>query len=327
MYKPMYKPMVSIIIPVYNGERYLGDAIRSALAQTYERIEVIVVNDGSTDDGATERVARTFGTSIRYIEKTNGGSSSALNCGARAMKGDLFSWLSHDDLYHPNKISRQIELLDNLRRTNPSVEIARHVVTAPSEIISSTGAVLRRPDKAAIDRQRKLIAKIGSVDLVLESVGRLQFHGCSYLLPKTCFDDVGPFDESLTLTNDIDYWFRLLSSGYILNVVPEVLVMGRIHSGQVSQNFRLMAANSEHERFWYSVIQWLMTDDSGAQPVHFLRAGAKALRAGQPRAADVAFAAVEGPLIAAVPLARTSSIARRHVGNAIRSVYYHVRAS
>ena len=93
---------VSIIIPVYNGEKYIAQSIESALNQTYKNIEVIVVNDGSSDN--TEKIVLEYGDKIKYIRKENGGVASALNVGIKNMTGDFFSWLSHDDLYYPNKI-------------------------------------------------------------------------------------------------------------------------------------------------------------------------------------------------------------------------------
>ena len=94
-------PLVSIVIPVYNGADYLSECIDSALAQTYSNIEILVINDGSVDDGATEAVAQSYGDRIRYFRKENGGVSSALNLGIQHMRGDYFSWLSHDDRYEP----------------------------------------------------------------------------------------------------------------------------------------------------------------------------------------------------------------------------------
>ena len=103
-----YKPLVSIIIPVYNGDLYLKEAIQSCLNQTYSNIEIIVVNDGSTDGGKSAQIAKEFEGQIRYFEKENGGVSSALNYGISKMRGEWFSWLSHDDLYLPEKIEKQI---------------------------------------------------------------------------------------------------------------------------------------------------------------------------------------------------------------------------
>ena len=104
-------PLVSIVIPVYNGANYLSEAIDSALAQTYVNVEVIVVNDGSTDDGKTKDIALSFGNRIRYLEKGNGGVATALNLAVGEMRGELFSWLSHDDAYYPDKIARQVATL------------------------------------------------------------------------------------------------------------------------------------------------------------------------------------------------------------------------
>ena len=102
-------PKVSIIIPVYNGSNFLSEAINSALSQTYQNIEIIVINDGSCDNGATEKIALSYGDKIKYISKENGGVSSALNTGIKAASGEWISWLSHDDIYSPDKIEEQIK--------------------------------------------------------------------------------------------------------------------------------------------------------------------------------------------------------------------------
>jgi glycosyltransferase involved in cell wall biosynthesis len=87
---PCAEPLVSIIIPVFNGSLFMKEAIDSALNQTYANCEVIVVNDGSTDEGKTAHIARTYGTRIRYFEKPNGGCGSALNVGIANMRGAYF---------------------------------------------------------------------------------------------------------------------------------------------------------------------------------------------------------------------------------------------
>ena len=103
-----YQPLVSIVIPVFRGEPYLREAIDSCLSQTYPNIEIIVVNDGSDDDGRTDAIARSYGDKIRYYAKENGGVSSALNFGISQMRGEWFSWLSHDDVFLPDKTEKQV---------------------------------------------------------------------------------------------------------------------------------------------------------------------------------------------------------------------------
>ena len=105
----MTAPLVSIVIPVYNGANFLREAIDSALAQTWPHCEILVVNDGSTDNGATEDISLSYRARIRYFRKENGGVASALNLGIREMRGDFFSWLSHDDVYLPDKCRNQVE--------------------------------------------------------------------------------------------------------------------------------------------------------------------------------------------------------------------------
>ena len=91
----------------------MREAIDSALTQTYTNTEIIVINDGSNDSGKTRKIVLSYGNKIKYFEKENGGVSTALNFGINNMAGDYFSWLSHDDLYLPNKIETEINYLIN----------------------------------------------------------------------------------------------------------------------------------------------------------------------------------------------------------------------
>ena len=107
--KPNFHPLVSIVIPVYNGANFLAEAINSALNQTYDNLEILVINDGSNDQDATKKIAQRFGNKIRYYEKPNGGVSSALNYGIKKMHGEYFAWLSHDDLITKDHIEKLVE--------------------------------------------------------------------------------------------------------------------------------------------------------------------------------------------------------------------------
>ena len=113
-----FNPSVTILIPVYNGSNFIKQAIESAINQTYTNIEIIVIDDGSTDKGKTEKAVKSFGKKVKYIKKENGGVASALNRGIKEATGEYISWLSHDDIYLPNKIEKEIEVLNNLADKN-----------------------------------------------------------------------------------------------------------------------------------------------------------------------------------------------------------------
>ncbi len=210
------KPKVSIIIPVYNGSNFLEQSIHSALSQTYSNIEVIVINDGSTDNGKTEEIALSFGDRIRYFSKPNGGVASALNRGISEMRGDYFSWLSHDDLYSINKIQNQM----------------KHIAKLPQESISFCNFEF-------IDENGTVGESVAAHDYHEETfrshlLENNFLHGCSLIIPKTVFEKAGTFNEQLKTTNDYELWFRIaqFNTFYHLN---ETLVQSRQHSQQTNR--------------------------------------------------------------------------------------------
>ena len=121
------KPLVSVVIPVYNGANYLSQAIDSVLAQTWPNIEILVIDDGSDDDGRTEAAATAYGNKVRYTKKRNGGVATALNRGIELMRSDYFCWLSHDDVFEPNKIDRLMKVV--LTRPDPVIVFGDFVLT------------------------------------------------------------------------------------------------------------------------------------------------------------------------------------------------------
>lgn len=104
-------PLVSVVIPVYNGNNYLQDAVNSVFAQTYPNIEIIIVDDGSTDE--TWPLIEKLGNKVFGFHKENGGIASALIFGIRKAKGNIIAWLSHDDVFLPTKIVKQVEFLNS----------------------------------------------------------------------------------------------------------------------------------------------------------------------------------------------------------------------
>ena len=214
----MNGPLVSIVIPVYNGANYLGNAIESALAQTYRHTEVVVVNDGSRDNGQTQAIARTYGSRIRYFEKPNGGVATALNLGVSQMRGEYFSWLSHDDIYRPEKIERQLQALAG----KPDGAIAY----CDFSIIDAAGDV-QDPHKAVSSKGEHCMR-------AMLALGRECVHGCGLLIPATLFDSVGCFDPAKRYTQDYDLWFRFAEKVPFVHVA-EPLVGSRQHEAQDSK--------------------------------------------------------------------------------------------
>jgi glycosyltransferase involved in cell wall biosynthesis len=207
-------PRVSVVIPVYNGSNFLREAIDSALAQTWPDVEVIVVDDGSDDEGATARIADSYRDRIRYIRKDHGGVSSALNAGIRAMTGEFFAWLSHDDVYDPRKLEHQIAALD---RHGP-------------DTIAYSDYELVGPDLKRI--KRKILPEVPPAGFRLWLMADSALHGCTVLVPRSCFASE-LFDERLATTQDYDMWFRLARHHRFLRV-PEILLKYRIHGRQES---------------------------------------------------------------------------------------------
>lgn len=234
--KKDFNPLVSIIIPVYNGSNYLSLAIDAALNQTYKNIEIIVVNDGSTDDGKSEKIAKKYGNKIKYYLKENGGVSSALNYGIKKMKGDYFAWLSHDDYIEKEHIEKLVELI--------SCEGNEKVIPFSShKIIDENGCldVEKTVDAQTYCMDYK-ISKIKNYYSLLQG----EINGGSVLIPREAFDKHGLFDEKLRITQERDMWSRLIKEYHFINV-PYDTASIRIHSKQVSNTASDVAKKSNEK--------------------------------------------------------------------------------
>ncbi|WP_051309322.1 glycosyltransferase [Desulfogranum japonicum] len=209
-----FEPKISIVIPVYNGFDYLSDAIDSALAQTYSNFEVIVVNDGSLDDGKTEAVAKSYGEKIRYLWRENGGVATALNLAIENAEGDYISWLSHDDIYPNDKLSTQVRFLENCQDR-------KIILYGDAELIDSGGNHLGRYTSNPFP-QHELLFRLIEENFI---------SGCATLIPKECFEKVGNFAPQWRFTQDYEMWFRM-GRHYQFVYVPEIFVKTRIHSEQ-----------------------------------------------------------------------------------------------
>ncbi len=244
----MQEKKVSIIIPVYNGANYMRDAIDSALAQTYKNIEVIVVNDGSTDDGATEQIAKSYGDKIRYFYKENGGVATALNLGIEKMQGEYFSWLSHDDMYTPEKIEQELSCLIPLEdKTTIVAEGCRYVNKAGKYLYTMNLHGQYPKDKLSNP---------------LFCLMRAGINGCSLLIHRSHFERVGGFDPELPTTQDYDMWFRMFR-GQNIYYAPTSNVLSRCHEEQGSK--ALLSSHAvECDRLWIHMMDDI-TDEERVQ--------------------------------------------------------------
>jgi glycosyltransferase involved in cell wall biosynthesis len=218
---------------VYNGANYLRQAIDSALAQTYPHTEVIVVDDGSTDGGRTHEIALSYGSRIRYFEKSNGGVATALNLGVREMRGEFFSWLSHDDVYYPEKIARQMEYWQEIADD-------RAILFSGSHIIDDRSRITGTAPIHAFALTNSIVAVLGTY------VG-----GCSMLIPKSAFEEAGLFNERLRNSQDNELWLRMVMKEYRLRYMPDVLIQSRSHSEQGTRTDSVRHA--EEARAFYAL--------------------------------------------------------------------------
>ena len=220
----MENPKVSIVIPVYNGSNFMKCAIDCALAQTYENTEIIVINDGSSDAGRSEEIALSYGDRIRYFSKTNGGVSSALNCGIANMTGEYFAWLSHDDAYTPTRIEDAVKLLkahDLLGK--------KYVGFTGGYIADANGRKIR--DMRCRFEKERVYSAYDAMEIMAVS-GTL--YGCNLLIPREAFEEAGLFDETLRYSQDTLMWYRIFLAGYGLISDDLPNVMSRMHGNQVS---------------------------------------------------------------------------------------------
>ena len=220
--------LVSIIIPVYNGSDYVAEAIASALQQTHPGIEVIVVNDGSKDEGKTREAVRPYLSQVRYIEKDNGGVASALNAGLEAAQGEFISWLSHDDAYEKEKLEHQLAFLND-EKNGP---IGRVAVYGDTSFMDETSRIYSRTHLPQVPAERFYEALIcGQVVHSLLRRDPFFMNGCTALFPKAVFERTGRFDEKKRTTQDYDMWFRMNSTTDFL-LGPGPVLRSRIHKGQ-----------------------------------------------------------------------------------------------
>ncbi len=214
-------PYVSVVIPSYNSASLLGDALGSVLAQTYQDYEIIVVDDGSTDN--TRHVVESFQRSnIKYLFQPNQGPPVARNTGIRASSGRLIAFLDSDDLWLPSKLEMQVKAMEASPQAGLAYcdmflyDMKQEAVVGPPFLLRSQ----RPPPRGEVFNELSF---------------RFFGHPSTIMVRKQVFDKIGLFDETLRYCDDFDMLFRI-ASRYEFELVPDPLVKYRFHDGQLSGN-------------------------------------------------------------------------------------------
>lgn len=200
--------IISVIIPVYNGEKYIKQAIESVQKQTFTNYEIIVVDDGSTDS-TLDIITQIEG--ITVLIKPNGGTASALNCGIRNAKGDWIKWLSADDVMYPNCLQL---LMNNIQEKDRIYYTNYDIIDQNNNSIG----VFVEPKR---DES--------------ELWGFFFGNGSSSLIHKSVFEKCGVFDESLGHSEDYEFWLRATQVyGVKMQLIPEMTIRYRRHPDQLT---------------------------------------------------------------------------------------------
>jgi glycosyltransferase involved in cell wall biosynthesis len=224
MVRQNLKPPVDVVIPVYNGERFITDALASVVSQTHAPQKIIVVNDGSTD--GTGRVVDSFPSTIpiQHVKKANGGLSSARNAGILNSDSHYVAFLDADDLWEPSKIEQQIALFSR----SPYRDLG--AVYCGTRKVDACGTLMGRPDARSFETGIR-----GQILDHLIHSNCITGSASSVMIRRDCFATIGLFDESLPTCEDWDLWLRL-ALHFQFDFVDEPLVRIREHGANMSTN-------------------------------------------------------------------------------------------
>jgi glycosyltransferase involved in cell wall biosynthesis len=207
--------MISIIIPTYNSDKYICEAIDSILCQTYKDYEIIVIDDGSTDN--TRIIIANHYPTVRYFYSSNRGVSSARNIGISKARGEFIAFLDADDLWAPEKLDKQVKLF----WSKPELGL----VFTEHSLFNETGVV-----KIGADKRRRLMHGNIVRNVFLNSYVATP----TVMVRKHVFDRVGLFEEELIVAEDDNMWMRI-AMVYPIELIDDSLALIRIVEGSLSR--------------------------------------------------------------------------------------------
>ena len=213
-------PRVSIIIPTYNCARYIGRALDSVCAQTYKDYEILVVDDGSTDD--TKDVVMQYGRKVTYLYQQNRGVSAARNHAILKANGELLAYLDADDMWYPEKLERQVAFLD-VHQECGMVHSEMSVINEQDEILH-----LR-----FYEETKRSVPQGYCVQQLLT---RCHIQTLTVVERRDTFDHVGGFDERLPIAQDYLHWIMIAAEGQALGYLAEPLGKYRWRTGSLIGN-------------------------------------------------------------------------------------------
>ena len=205
-------PLVSVIIPVFNAECFLADALNSVISQAYPNLELIVVDDGSTDR-SREIIEHTPGK-IRYLQQENRGPAAARNRGIEVAEGDIFAFQDADDIWPPRKLHIQLATLDK----DPALEIV-------------------------LGRVQRVQSSEGGFSLTDEAPS-FGVNLAASIFRRSAFARVGHFDEHLRFSEDVDWFMRARERGVRMATIEDVTLLYRIHDQNMTRDKALSNLNT-----------------------------------------------------------------------------------
>lgn len=220
-------PVFSVILPTFNGERFLKEALISLFDQSYKNFEIIAVDNGSTD--STLKILNQFRDRINILSEGRRGVTYARNKGIKASKGRYIAFIDQDDIWMANKLEIQKKVLDNNESVGMAISLAN--------TIDERGDVLRSGGNVQIRNEKKTIMQ----ELMIRNV--FGPPACMSI-KKECFDKVGLYDTSLNGVEDKDLWIRILSE-YDVCYTEKPLVLYRVHGQNAHKNVMLMKSSQQ----------------------------------------------------------------------------------